>query len=340
MKVTIKEIAEIAGVHRSTVDKVLHGRVGVSDEVREKIQKIIDELEYKPNVLGRALQMQQHPKTIAAVLLDVDSTDFIIKGIEKAKAEYSAFGFNVEYHVAKSLSPSEQVETIEHLIKKQVDGIIISPINTKEVRKSLERALQEGIPVITTHLDIEDSSRLCFIGQNMVRAGRVAGRLMKEYLGGEGKVAIFTNSDHLLSVKKREIGFKKFIETQAKGIDIVKIIETKEDPLITFKGAMALLKEEPQLDGIYITCGCVKELGNAVRLNKMQGRLKVISFENYPEILELMEDETITTTIAGDLTGQGYYPMKYMFEHIVYDREMPKEPVETAIEIIVREAIY
>ena len=39
MKVTIKKIAEIAGVHPSTVDKVLHNRPGVSDEVRERIRK-------------------------------------------------------------------------------------------------------------------------------------------------------------------------------------------------------------------------------------------------------------------------------------------------------------
>ena len=46
MKVTIKEIAERAGVHRATVDKVLHNRVGVSDEVRMKVQRIIKEMGY------------------------------------------------------------------------------------------------------------------------------------------------------------------------------------------------------------------------------------------------------------------------------------------------------
>ena len=52
MKVTIKEIAERAGVHRATVDKVLHNRVGVSDEVRMKVQRIIKEMGYTPNPAG------------------------------------------------------------------------------------------------------------------------------------------------------------------------------------------------------------------------------------------------------------------------------------------------
>ena len=58
MRVTMKEIAERAGVHQATVDKVVHNRVGVSDEVRAKVQAIIDELGYKPNPTGRVLQRQ------------------------------------------------------------------------------------------------------------------------------------------------------------------------------------------------------------------------------------------------------------------------------------------
>ena len=64
MKVTIKEIAERAGVHRATVDKVLHNRVGVSDEVRMKVQRIIKEMGYTPSspflVMAKAGQEVPH----------------------------------------------------------------------------------------------------------------------------------------------------------------------------------------------------------------------------------------------------------------------------------------
>ena len=69
MKVTIKKIAEIAEVHPSTVDKVLHNRPGVSDEVRERIRKLIDEFGYKPNPAGRVLQKQGKEFVIAAILV-------------------------------------------------------------------------------------------------------------------------------------------------------------------------------------------------------------------------------------------------------------------------------
>lgn len=84
MGVTLKEIAALAGVHRSTVDKVLHKRPGVSDEVRRRVQAVIDETGYRPNPVGRALQKQSAVIRLAAILLEVDARPFMERGIRKA----------------------------------------------------------------------------------------------------------------------------------------------------------------------------------------------------------------------------------------------------------------
>jgi DNA-binding LacI/PurR family transcriptional regulator len=61
MRITMKEIAKMAGVHRSTVDKVLHNREGVSDEVRLKIKKIIDKPVYSQHTwTGSAKKERDH----------------------------------------------------------------------------------------------------------------------------------------------------------------------------------------------------------------------------------------------------------------------------------------
>jgi len=340
MKVTMKEIAEIAGVHRSTVDKVLHNREGVSDEVRKKIQKIIDELDYRPNVLGRALQMQQNPIVIAAVLVKVDALDKIREGIEKASEEFKNFNVKIEYYIIKELSASEQVKTLEALVEKKVDGIIIIPINRSKTRDAINQAVDAGIPVITTNQDIENCRRLCFVGQGMERGAKVAGRLMKEFLRESGKIAVITNSNNLLSVKKREVVFKEFLKDKAQEIQIVETIETNDEPMTAFKKTYELLKEIPDLDGLYITCGCVRDIGYAVRLMEIQGKLRVISFEDYQDIIELMEDDTVTATLATDLNGQGYYSVKLLFEKIVYGNTPVKDFFETPLEIMVRENFY
>ena len=84
MKVTIKEIAERAGVHRATVDKVLHNRVGVSDEVRMKVQRIIKEMGYTPNPAGRVLQKQK----LCNIVLKVEFVIFTLETVYAALFQY------------------------------------------------------------------------------------------------------------------------------------------------------------------------------------------------------------------------------------------------------------
>ena len=52
---TIKEIAELAGVSRGTVDRVLNNRGSVNEETAEKIRRIIRQLDYKPTAPGSLL---------------------------------------------------------------------------------------------------------------------------------------------------------------------------------------------------------------------------------------------------------------------------------------------
>ena len=53
---TVQEIAELAGVSAGTVDRVLHNRKGVSQKTKEKIQSIIEQHDYKPNIIARQLK--------------------------------------------------------------------------------------------------------------------------------------------------------------------------------------------------------------------------------------------------------------------------------------------
>lgn len=59
MAITSKEIAELAGVSRGTVDRALKGREGVNPKTKERILKIAEENNYKPNLIGKALVYSQ-----------------------------------------------------------------------------------------------------------------------------------------------------------------------------------------------------------------------------------------------------------------------------------------
>ncbi|NDL66440.1 LacI family DNA-binding transcriptional regulator [Anaerotalea alkaliphila] len=342
MKVTIKAIAEMAGVHRSTVDKVLHKRVGVSDDVREKIQSIIDELGYEPNPIGKALKRQEEKLVIAAVLLKVDALEQIKEGMEKAIRTYKGLNMEIRYHVIQYPDVDAQVKVIQDLVREGVEGILLLPIHDARVKEAIDEAVGAGVPVITTNSDIEGSKRMCFVGQDSEKAGRVAGRLMGEFLGSKGQVAVITSALHSetsVAVAGREKGFQELLRQTYPDIDIRERVESMEDPDLVYQDTVKILDRNPELKGIYITCGGVSGLGKALKDKGMAGRIKVVCFERYPEILALMKEGVVNCTIDSELEEQGYRTCRILADHLLYDREPEKELLFTKSSILVKESI-
>ncbi|MGL6199026.1 MAG: LacI family DNA-binding transcriptional regulator [Lachnospiraceae bacterium] len=340
MGITIKEIAELAGVHRSTVDKVLHRRDGVSDAVREKIQKIIDENNYQANPIGKALKMQNKQIKIKVVLLIVDAMSYIHRGMEKMLQNYAAFQIQIDYEVINYSDVAKQQNIIKDAVAQQYDGLIISPVNTPEIVDTINLGAEKGIPVVTVNSDIKGSKRFCFIGQDGYKAGRVAGRFMGEFLQGSGKAAILTSGDvqQTFPFGTREGGFREVLEGFYPAVQILPSVRTYENGAIMYRETKRLLTEHPDLCGIFITCGCVKDAGEAVK-QYGNGKQKLICYEDYPEILELMNQGIVTMTLASGLEEQGGRAVQVLMDNLIYGKQTPKKHLYTDIGVLVKESL-
>lgn len=342
MGVTLKEIAALAGVHRSTVDKVLHKRPGVSDEVRRRVQAVIDETGYRPNPVGRALQKQSAVIRLAAILLEVDARPFMERGIRKAVDALHMYNIQVDYHACAYGDVETQLEQIECAIRGQVDGIILSPLSADSVREAVNRAVAAGIPVVCTNTDIEGTGRLCYVGEDAAKASRIAGRIMGEFLGGAGEIAVITSTSAMRTgtyfLKVRETGFQGYMAENFPGIHIVESVPSLENPAMTYQMTLGLLRRQPELRGVYVVGGGVREVGRAIRETGCGGRLKVVCFEDYPEILELLRENIVTCTINSDTVRQGELPVRILIDYLMQD-ERPAENVYIPGQILVRECL-
>lgn len=342
MKITIKKIAEMAGVHRATVDKVLHNRAGVSTEVRQRIQRLITELDYTPNPAGRVLQQQGKQYRIAAILVEVDALPFLIEGIKQGVGQQT--NILVDHYTTAFRSAQEQSDLLRRVTEDGVDAIILSPINADLVRAAIDRAIDAGIPVVTINSDISGTRRSCYVGQDGIRASRIAGRLMGQILGGHGKIAIISSSitmdNNSNYVSERTRGFIAFIAEHYPAMCVAAYIESFEDPRITYQETVALLQQHPDLSGIYITCGGAAEVGRALRESGRHEAVKVLSYEDYPTILDLMEANIIDCTLASDLHRQGRLCIQTIMDHLLLRKPFASDHIFTDINILVKESLW
>ena len=98
MPVTVKQIAELAGVSRGTVDRALNGRGNVRPEVEKRILQIAEEMGYTPNRAGKALAYQRKNLSFG-IVANAHGNEFfddLLKGAQTAADEYSDFGLSLK----------------------------------------------------------------------------------------------------------------------------------------------------------------------------------------------------------------------------------------------------
>ncbi|MCF6165102.1 Ribose operon repressor [Furfurilactobacillus rossiae] len=122
-QVTIKQIAQYAGVSEATVSRVLNQPELVSKQTIQKVKDGMDELQYRPSALAQS--MRNHTtKTIGVVISNVLNPFFttLVRGIEDAatKRGYSVIVCNTDEN------PDKEQRYINMLVDHQADGIILA----------------------------------------------------------------------------------------------------------------------------------------------------------------------------------------------------------------------
>ena len=189
MSVTLQQIAEAAGVSRGTVDRALKDRGRVKPEVAEKIKKIAQEMGYQPSRAGRALAMAKRNIKIGVILQSAQTPfmKMVLKGILSAKQEVEGFGGTVEVFQIPGVDAGRVMEIMEELHAQEYSGIALVPSEDSMLKKIINVFTEEyEIPVVTLNSDVEDTKRICYVGQNGIQSGKTAAGLMGEIIGGKG----------------------------------------------------------------------------------------------------------------------------------------------------------
>lgn len=336
MGITLQQIADLAGVHKSTVDKVIHNRPGVSDAKRQMIRKLLEEHGYESNPLAKALNYQKNKFTAAVVLPPVNAALDLRAGTELLRQDFNSFNIEVNYY--EPATAEEEAACLRTLSSQNIAGVVVNPIEDAAVVDALIKLRERHIPVVAVNSDIAPDARLCFVGQNMEQSGKTAARLTGLLLDGKGKVGVIS-SRAMHAVVQRRQAFEAYLAESSPEIQIAETIDIQEEPEQAYREANALLERNPGLDALFITCGCVPDICRAVRDGGLAGKLQILCYERYPAIVELVENGEIACTISGELREQGRLAMRLLFEYMIYDHVPEFDQFYTKNEILFRENI-
>lgn len=150
--VTIRDIAKRAGVSVATVSHVINNTRFVSEELRQKVQKVMEELDYHPNLVAGSLRKK---KTSTIGLIVPDNSNPVFADLSRAIED---IGFSLGYSVIlcnSAYNLDKEIKYIRVLRSKRVDGLIIIPTTIEAIY--INQLVDAGLPVVIVDRTISDA---------------------------------------------------------------------------------------------------------------------------------------------------------------------------------------
>ena len=245
-EVTLKQIAENLGISITTVSKALKNYPDVSKSTKEKVKEEAKRLNYKPNVFAVNLRTKES-KTVGLIIPEVVHHFFssvvngIIEQAEKKGYLVIILQSNESYKLEK--------KQIDLLIRKRVDGVMMSLANKSVDISHLKELQSHGIPLVM----FDKISKMVNCSKIIINDREAAYNATKHLIdSGCKKIAHFRGALQPQNSIDRFLGYKKALEDHGLTYDssLVYLCENVdyEDGRAA---ALQLLKDKKDVDGIF-----------------------------------------------------------------------------------------
>ena len=338
MAVTLKQIADAAGVSRATVDRVLHGRGHVKPDVEAQIWRLAQELHYQPSPLGRGL-VKSARSTKIGVICQFNETPFmrlVSAGIERVQEELRLMGTELLLDTIDSYAPSRLLSSIDQMLAEGVQGLALTPGNTLDIRAKIQEVIAGGVPVITFNTDVSGTGRLCYVGLDNVRAGQTCAGLMASSLRYGGPVLPISGYAGHQAHDQRMNAFQETLRNQFPQLTLLPVAWCHDSDSTAEEIVLETLARRPDLRGVYIPSNGLRGVSLALRRKGLTGKVCVIGYDLTEPNARELERGGIDFLIDQNAWEQGYRPARLLYDHLILNQPPDREFYYTDILIKTR----
>lgn len=191
---------------------------------------------------------------IAVVPKALDNAIFLdAKTAAEAKGE--ELGIKIYWEGPTTSDAAMQVNVIESLIERQVDGILISCNDADALKDVINRAVDAGIVVGCFDSDSPESKRAFYCGTNNYAIGKLSAEFMMEYLPEGGKVAILTGVLGAPNLEARIDGFEETLVAAGSKIEVLPVQTGEDDVQKSVEVVVQYTAANPDLAGWFFDGG-------------------------------------------------------------------------------------
>lgn len=345
-RISIKKLAELAGVSIGTVDRVLNNRSGVSEKTAKRVRSLIEETGYKKNTVASRLKLAEKSLIRIFSLLPSEAKKeghywtLPLKGIEKAVEELIEMGILHQMLTFEMGDSQSFIKSFQLILSKRPHAVITVPFFQEHSSEFSRQAKNLNIPIVyldtQKKIEFQNEHR---IYQDSFRSGKVAARILSQIIQHKGSYVVLNliNNITQLNNLEREAGFRTFFQDydQINQWDIhsFTVYQTKLDIL---KDYLLPFVNSSRPLGVFVTNSKSFLITEILEELDLSNRTTVIGYDLNSSNTRLLKTNKIHYIINQKPESQGYLAAKGLFKFITegitneLDHSIP-------IEIIVKE---
>jgi LacI family transcriptional regulator len=330
---TLRDVAKLAGVSTKTVSRVVNNQGEIADTTRERVQAVIKQLDYRPNILARSL-IHRRSNTLAVVAWGIDyfGPSRTVVGIEQQAHE---LGYSLFLNLVGRPGETDIDNVLDNLVAYRVEGIIWAVPEVGDNRAWLKSDRLEQLPPIV-FLSMEPFPGVAVVAVDNHYGARQATQHLIDQ--GRHKIGIITGPMDWWEARERYAGWKDALDQAGLSSSSSLVVEGQWSAASGEQGMHSLLDQEPDLDAVFACSDQIAlgALGTAHRLGKrIPQDLAIIGFDNMPESACYWPP---LTTVYQQLIEVGRIAVQTLHTMIEANHQS-KPPVEATITLVKPELI-
>jgi len=343
-KVTIKDIARLAGVSIGTVDRVLHNRGRVSDKTRDRINSIIKETGFQLDLMASRLK-QKISISYGVIMpqLEQDSGywGLCADGFAEAEKDLTPLGVSIHYFYFDRFDKDNIRQVIAQAEASSCSGYIIAPV----APPLFEEAIQSGVlgkniilfdsdlPGIQTRAALET---FAYVGLDDFGSGQLAGKLLHLLMEREQQVVVVDISENDYHLKERIRGFCQYMADLGHH-QVFPVVGRDTDQL---DQAKALIEpyfqgKESTLPALFVPNATTHLYVSALEALGFTG-VKVVGYDVVSQNAQMVREEKIQFILSQRPNIQAFMALQNLHRGQGLRQQIP-ERVKIQVDIITKE---
>jgi ribose transport system substrate-binding protein len=256
------------------------------------------------------------PKHVIAVIPKLTNTVYWQSVLAGAQAAGKDYGYEIIWNGPdRETNSALQVQIVDEAIAKQVEGVVIAPVDRTALVPSVDKLDQLNIPCVIIDSGLDTVRFLSFASTDNYQGGVLAAQQMGKVLGGKGNILVVRHIAGSHATIKRVSGFTDTISNDFPGMTIVDSESGQDTSEIAKKVTEEMLQRHPDVQGLF-ACNVDVSVGALAALQQMKRTdVKMVAFDPAKSLLDGLRSGEVAAIVVQDPYKMGYEGVKVVALH-------------------------